>query len=37
MLNLIFLAATPVPDTGSTLPLLVLAMGGLAFIRAKLK
>jgi hypothetical protein len=35
MLNLIFLAAA-VPDTGTTLSLLSIALGGLVFIRAKL-
>jgi len=38
MLNLfIFLAGVPVPDSGTTLSLLGVALGGLAFLRYKLK
>jgi len=37
MLNLIFLATARVPDAGTTLSLLAIAMGGLTFLRAKLK
>ena len=36
MLNLI-LAVARVPDSGMTLSLLAIAMGGLTFLRAKLK
>jgi hypothetical protein len=37
MLNLIFFAVSRVPDTGTTLTLLAMATGSLAFLRAKLK
>jgi VPDSG-CTERM motif len=38
MFSLIFFAnGVPVPDTGTTLSLLGIALGSLVFIRAKLK
>ncbi|PYL52966.1 MAG: hypothetical protein DMF29_09835 [Verrucomicrobia bacterium] len=37
MLNLIILAVARVPDSGTTLSLLAMALGGLTFLRSKLK